>query len=165
MKIVDEFKKFAMRGNIADMAIGFTVGAAFSTVAKSLVNDVIMPPVGLVLGGMDFADLFVVLKEGSKQAAPYATLKAAQDAGAVTLNYGAFLNTVIALFIVALSMFVLIRMMNRVHDTLDEQFAGDTKGSETPVNKKCTYCRETIDFKATRCRYCTSQLETPVATN
>lgn len=158
MKLIDEFKKFALRGNLVDMAIGFTVGAAFSTVAKSLVNDIIMPPIGLILGGMDFADLFIVLKHGSEELAPYATLKDAQEAGAVTLNYGTFLNNVIALLIVALAMFLLIRLMNRVNETLDEQFGDEPADPEAPVNKKCTYCRETIDFKATRCRYCTSQL-------
>ena len=157
MKIFDEFKKFAMRGNLADMAIGFTVGAAFSTVAKSLVNDIIMPPIGLLLGGMDFADLFLVLKQGSKELAPYATLKEAQSAGAVTLNYGIFINSLIALLIVAVATFLLIRIMNRVHDALDEQFGDDDPAS--PTNKKCKHCRETIAYKATRCRYCTSQLE------
>ncbi|HUF61295.1 MAG TPA: large-conductance mechanosensitive channel protein MscL [Verrucomicrobiales bacterium] len=92
MKMLEDFKKFAMRGNLVELAIGFTVGAAFSTVAKSLVTDIIMPPTGLLLGGVDFADLYVVLREGSEAAAPYATLQQAQAAGAVTLNYGLFLN-------------------------------------------------------------------------
>ena len=158
MKIIDEFKKFALRGNLADMAIGFTVGAAFSTLAKSLVNDILMPPIGLLLGGMDFADLFFVLKTGTEELAPYSTLKDAQASGAVTLNYGVFINSMISLMIVAIAMFALIRIMNRVHDTLDEQF-GDSDEPGTPTNKKCPYCRETIAFKAIRCRFCTSKLE------
>ena len=158
MKWLEEFKKFVLRGNIVDLAIGFTVGAAFSTVAKSLVNDIIMPPIGLLLGGMDFSDLFVVLKQGSAELPPYSTLKDAQSSGAVTLNYGIFVNNLIALLIVAIAMFLLIRVMNRIHDTLDDQFGEEQEGPQTPASKKCPFCREAIDFKATRCRYCTSTL-------
>jgi large conductance mechanosensitive channel len=158
MKIIDEFMKFALRGNLADMAIGFTVGAAFSTVAKSLVNNIIMPPVGLLLGGMDFSDLFIVLKQGSEELSPYATLKEAQSSGAVTLNYGTFISDFIALLIVAFVMFLLIRGINRVDAALEEQFGDDDTG-ETPANKKCPHCRETIAYMATRCPRCTSQLD------
>lgn len=163
MRFIQEFKKFAMRGSLVDLAIGFTVGAAFTTVAKSLVTDVIMPPIGLLLGGADFADMFFVLREGPDVKAPYDTLAAAQQAGAVTLNYGVFLSNVIALLIVALAMFMLIRAMNKADDLMDEEADEKQPAAaptpETPPNKKCPYCRETISYKATRCAFCTSQLE------
>lgn len=170
MKIIQEFKTFAMRGSLVDLAIGFTVGAAFTTVAKSLVTDVIMPPVGLLLGGTDFADLFFVLREGAEVKGPYATLADAQQAGAVTMNYGVFLNNVIALLLVAMAMFVLMRAMNKANAAMDRdadaEAAPDAPAAltapaapETPTNKKCPYCRETIAYKATRCAHCTSQLE------
>lgn len=157
--MIKEFKKFIMRGNLVDLAIGFTVGAAFTTVAKSLVNDIIMPPVGLVTGGADFADHFVVLKEGSEKAAPYTTLADAQSAGAVTLNYGAFLNNVLALLLVALAMFLIIRMINKIHDqmTEDEPAVPNSQATE----KKCKYCKSVINFKAVRCAHCTSELSPP----
>ncbi|MFN2145095.1 MAG: large-conductance mechanosensitive channel protein MscL [Anaerolineales bacterium] len=107
-----EFKEFAMQGNMIDLAVGIIIGAAFSGVVNSLVNDVIMPPIGLLLGGADFADLFLLLKEGAT-AGPYLTLAAARDAGAVTLNYGMFLNTLINFLVVAWSIFLVIRVMNR----------------------------------------------------
>jgi len=106
-----EFKEFAMRGNVVDMAVGIIIGAAFGTIVGSLVNDVIMPPVGLALGNIDFSNLYVLLKEGAT-AAPYASLADAQKAGAVTINYGKFVNTVISFIIVALAMFLIIRGMN-----------------------------------------------------
>lgn len=160
MSFLEEFKKFVLRGNLLDLAVGFTVGAAFSTVAKSLVNDIIMPPVGLLLGGADFSNFLVVLRPGDSSAPPYATLDDAQTAGAVTLNYGAFINNVVALMLVALVMFFLIRAVNRIDRELDKRF--DTKDEEgTPANKKCPHCRTTIDYHATRCPYCTSQLELP----
>jgi large conductance mechanosensitive channel len=157
MKFVEEFKKFTLRGNLIDLAIGFTVGAAFSTVAKSLVNDVIMPPVGMLLGGMDFADLFILLRQGSEELPPYSTLKAAQSSGAVTVNYGLFINNVIALVLVALVMFLIIRLINKLEAKLEEQF-GDTQDT-APSSKKCSFCRETIAYKATRCPHCTSRLD------
>lgn len=143
-----------------DLAIGFTVGAAFTTVVKSLVNDIIMPPIGLVLGSADFSDLFVVLKapDAATGVASYETLQAAQQAGAVTLNYGVFISNCIALFIVALAMFVIIRAVNRVDEQLEAQFGGDKPEPEQPNDKKCPYCRSTIPFKASRCPHCTSQL-------
>ncbi|TNE34682.1 MAG: large-conductance mechanosensitive channel protein MscL [Alphaproteobacteria bacterium] len=103
-----EFKEFAMRGNVVDMAVGIIIGAAFGTIVKSLVNDVIMPPIGLLLGGVDFTDFFVTLSGGS-----YPSLAAAKEAGAVTLNYGAFINTVISFIIVAFAVFLLIKQINR----------------------------------------------------
>lgn len=159
--MLEEFKKFAMRGNVVDLAVGFTVGAAFSTVAKSLVDDVIMPPVGLLMGRANFADLFLLLKSGTEQAPPYATLAEAQAAGAVTLNYGVFINNVIAFLLVALAMFLLVRAINRLDAELEEEFGeGAEKAPAAPANKKCPYCLSTIPYRATRCPQCTSELAT-----
>ena len=157
MSFVSEFRKFALRGNLVDMAIGFTVGAAFTTVAKSIVGDLIMPVVGLVTGGSDFADLFWILKPGT-QAPPYDTLQAAQDAGAVTVNYGVFVNNIIAFMLVALVMFLIVRLMNRAEEKLEAQFGDDAATAEDPSHKKCSYCRTQIPYKAIRCPNCTSEL-------
>lgn len=159
MALLNEFKKFAMRGNLIDMAVGFTVGAAFSTIAKSIVNDIIMPPIGLLLGRADFSDLFILLKEGTDKAPPYATLADAQAAGAVTINYGVFINNLLAFLLVTIAMFMVIRAINRLDEELEEHFGPDKQKPEEPINKKCPYCRSTIAFKATRCPQCTSQLE------
>ena len=145
-----EFKDFAMRGNVVDMAVGIIIGGAFGTIVKSLVADVIMPPVGLLLGGVDFTDLFVILKEGA-QAGPYATLAAAQEAGAVTISYGIFANSVISFLIVAFAVFLLIRSINKLQaEEAEEPFE--------PTTKECTYCFSEIPIKATRCGSCTSEL-------
>lgn len=168
MGIFDEFKNFAMRGNVVDLAVGFTVGAAFSTVARSLVDDIIMPPVGLLIG-QDFADSFIVLQEGNAEIAaqPYETLAQAQEAGAVTWNYGLFINTIITFLIVALAMFLIIRFINRLDAQMEEEFGEKPKEPSEPTNKKCPYCLQTIPYRATRCPQCTSHLETnaePAAT-
>jgi large conductance mechanosensitive channel len=112
--MLEEFKKFAMRGNVVDMAVGVIIGAAFGKIVDSLVKDLIMPPIGLALGRVDFTNLFFVLKEGAA-AGPYATLDAAQKAGAVTFNYGVFINTCLSFLIVAFAVFMLIRAINRLH--------------------------------------------------
>ena len=109
-----EFKEFALRGNVIDMAVGIIIGAAFSTIVKSLVSDIIMPPIGVLVGGIDFSNLFLVVKEGAT-AGPYATLAAAVDAGAVTINYGQFVNHVISFIIVAFAIFMVIRGINKLH--------------------------------------------------
>jgi large conductance mechanosensitive channel len=159
MGFVAEFKKFALRGNLMDMAVGFTVGAAFSTIAKSLVDNVIMPPVGLAIGKADFSDLYVLLKAGAKIPPPYATLEKAQAAGAVTLNFGLFINSVIAFLLVALAMFVIIRVFNNLDKSLEHSFLTEAhKPGEEPENKKCPYCVSTVPFKAVRCPFCTSDL-------
>lgn len=111
--MLKEFKEFAMRGNVVDMAVGIIIGAAFGTIVQSLVNDVVMPPIGLILGNVDFSNLFVVLKEGTPPG-PYAALVDAKDAGAVTINYGAFINTIISFLIVAIAVFILVRAINRM---------------------------------------------------
>src|SRR3954469_5723201 len=110
-----EFKAFVMRGNVMDLAVGVIIGAAFGSVVKSLVDDVIMPPIGIATGGVDFANKYVLLKEGTKAAAPYASLAAAKDAGAVTVNYGNFINNLITFLIVALAVFILVRAVNRLY--------------------------------------------------
>jgi large conductance mechanosensitive channel len=159
--LFEEFKKFAMRGNVVDMAVGFTVGAAFSTVASSLVDDIIMPPVGLLTGGADFADMFVVLQAGVEGQTEFATLADAQAAGAVTWNYGLFVNNILVFLIVALAMFFIIRLINRLDAEMEEEYAPEKAAEEPelPSNKKCPYCLQTIPYKATRCPQCTSQLE------
>jgi len=150
--MLKEFKEFAMRGNVLDMAIGIIIGSAFTTIVKSLVSDVIMPPIGLLLGDVDFSNLFILLKEGSEAAGPYATLVDAQAAGAVTLNYGVFLDTVISFIIVAFAVFFIVRSINRLKK---EEEAPPAE----PTTKDCPYCLSTIPIKATRCPQCTSQLE------
>ena len=151
--MLKEFKEFAFRGNVVDMAVGIIIGAAFGTIVKSLVDDVIMPPIGLLLGGVDFANFFILLKAGSP-AAPYASLADAQAAGAVTINYGVFINAVVSFLIVALVVFLLIRSINRLRR---EEEAPPAE----PAAKECPYCLSTIPIKATRCAHCTSEL--PVA--
>jgi large conductance mechanosensitive channel len=147
--MLQEFKKFAMRGNVVDMAVGIIIGGAFGTIVKSLVDDVMMPPIGLLLGGVDFSDLFITLKEGAV-AGPYSTLAAAQNAGAVTLSYGLFINSVISFLIVAFAVFLLIKSINKL------QTAEETK--EEPTMKDCPHCLTSIPLKASRCPNCTSEL-------
>ena len=145
-----EFKEFAMRGNVVDMAVGIIIGAAFGTVIKSLVADVIMPPIGLLLGNVDFANLFILLKPGNP-GGPYLALAEAQKAGAVTINYGTFINTIISFMIVAFAVFLLIRTLNRLQKP--------EEGPAEPTTKECPYCRSTIPINATRCAHCTSELK------
>lgn len=160
MSFLTEFRKFAMRGNLVDLAIGFTVGAAFSTVAKSLVDDLVMPPLGLLLGRADFSDAYVLLKAG-EGTPPYASLEAAQAAGATTLNYGVFLTNVLTLLLIALAMFVVIRAVNKVGEKLQDEFGNaDEAPPDQPETKKCAYCRQAVPFQASRCSHCTSFLGT-----
>lgn len=148
-----EFKEFILRGNVVDMAVGIIIGAAFGTIIKSLVDDVLMPPIGLLLGGVDFANFFVLLKAGAP-GGPYASLADAQAAGAVTINYGVFINAVISFLIVALVIFFLIRTMNRMRR--------EEEATEEATTKECPFCLSTIPIKATRCPHCTSQLTAAV---
>ena len=150
--MLKEFKEFAMRGNVLDMAVGIIIGAAFGTIVNSLVADVIMPPIGLLLGNIDFSNLFFVLKQGTKAAAPYESLAAAKAAGAVSINYGFFINTVISFLIVAFAVFLLIRGVNQ----LKRQEAAPPA---VPTTKECPYCLSTVPIKATRCGHCTSELK------
>jgi large conductance mechanosensitive channel len=132
------------------MAVGIIIGAAFGAIVKSVVDDVIMPPIGLLLGNVDFSNLFVTLKQGAA-AGPYATLELARKAGAVTLNYGAFFNTIVSFVIVAFSVFLLVKGMNQ----LKRQQAA---APAAPTTKECPHCLSTIPIKATKCAHCTSQL-------
>jgi large conductance mechanosensitive channel len=163
MPLLADLKKFALRGSLVDMAIGFTVGAAFTTVAKSLVTDIIMPPIALLMGGADFADMFWVLKPGDG-GGPYDTLAAATEDGAITMSYGVFINNLVAFALVTFVMFMVIRTINHVEDKLEAQFGEPPKPGE-PTDKKCPFCRTTIPIKASRCPNCTSQLDSPAAAN
>lgn len=145
-----EFKEFAMRGNVLDMAVGIIIGAAFGTIVGSLVSDVIMPPIGLLLGNVDFTNLFIVIRAGNVPG-PFEQLKDAQAAGAVTINYGKFVNTIVTFLIVAFSVFLLVRGMNR----LKRQ---EVAPKAAPTTKECPYCFMAIPTKATRCPSCTSSL-------
>jgi large conductance mechanosensitive channel len=149
--MLKEFKEFVLRGNVLDLAVGIIMGAAFGTIVSSLVNDVIMPPIGLLLGGVDFTNLFILLKAGTP-APPYATLADAQAASAVTINYGVFMNAVISFLIIALVIFFLVRTVNRLKR---EEAAPPAE----PTTKECPYCLSTIPIKAVRCAHCTSQLQ------
>jgi len=139
-----EFKEFVMKGNVLDLAIAVIIGLAFGAIVKSLVDDIIMPPIGLLLGNINFADLFINLSGTA-----YPSLKAAKDAGAATVNYGLFLNTVINFIIVAFVMFLLVRQINRMKQE---------PAPAAPTTKECKYCLSAIPVKATRCPNCTSQL-------
>jgi large conductance mechanosensitive channel len=127
--VLKEFKDFAIKGNVLDMAVGIIIGAAFGTIVTSLVKDLLMPPIGMLLGGVDFSDLFLVLKEGATAAAPYATLAAAQEAGAVTFNYGVFINTVISFLIVAFAVFMVVRSFNKMKKKEEEAPSAPPKPS------------------------------------
>ena len=151
--MLKEFKEFAMKGNVLDMAIGIIIGAAFGTIVKSLVSDVIMPPIGLLLGNVDFSSLFIPLKEGAKVAGPYATLADAQAAGAVTLNYGVFINTLISFLIIAFSVFMIVKSINKLKRKEEEI------PPAAPTTKKCPYCYTEISIQATRCPACTSEIK------
>ncbi len=148
--MLKEFKEFAMRGNVVDMAVGIIIGGAFGTIVKSLVSDVIMPPIGLLLGGVDFSELFLVLKEGSTPS-PYVALADAQAAGAVTINYGVFVNSVISFIIVAFAVFMLIKTLNKLKRE-------EEAPAVEPTEKDCPYCFTGIPIKATRCPHCTSEI-------
>lgn len=150
MSMVKEFKDFAMRGNVVDMAVGIIIGGAFGTIVTSLVSDVIMPPIGMLLGNVDFSELFLVLKEGGA-AGPYLTLAEAQKAGAVTINYGLFFNAIVSFLIVAFAVFMLIRALNKMKR---EQEAPPAE----PTTKDCPFCFSAIAIKASRCPNCTSEV-------
>jgi large conductance mechanosensitive channel len=146
-----DFKEFAMRGNVVDMAMGIIIGAAFGTIVKSLVSDIIMPPIGLLLGNVDFTNLFLILKDGSTPG-PYASLADAQAAGAVSINFGVFVNTIISFIIIAFAVFILIRNINRLKRK-------EEAPPPEPTTKECSYCFSTIPIKASRCAFCTSELK------
>ena len=149
--MLKEFKEFAMRGNVVDMAVGIVIGAAFGGIIKSMVADVLMPPIGILLGNVDFSNLFTVIKEGST-VGPFATVAAAKEAGAVTLNYGLFVNTIVNFLIVAFAIFFVVRGINRLKK---EEEAPPAE----PTTRECPLCLSTIPIKATRCGHCTSEVK------
>jgi large conductance mechanosensitive channel len=150
--MLEEFRKFAVRGNVVDMAVGIIIGGAFGTIAKSLVEDILSPPLGLLLGNVDFGDLFWVIRAGAGASPPYPTLAEAQNAGAVTINYGVFFNSVISFILVAFAMFLVVRAINR----LQRQ---DETTAAAPTTKTCPFCATEIPLAARRCPHCTSALE------
>lgn len=145
--MIKDFKAFVLRGNVVDLAVGVIIGAAFGAIVKSFVEDVIMPPIGLVTGGIDFANKFIVLKDGAKAVAPYASLAEAKAAGAVTMNYGLFINQTVSFLIIAICIFALIKMVARLQSP-----------APVPPTKACAFCAMQIPLAATRCPQCTSQL-------
>lgn len=149
--MLKEFKEFAIKGNVVDMAVGIIIGAAFGAIVKSLVDNVIMPPIGVLMGGVDFSELFVVLTQGTTPG-PYETVLAAKEAGAATLNYGLFVNSVITFLIVAFAVFLLVRSINRLRQK-------EEPAPKEPTDKPCPFCAMTIPIAAMRCPHCTSALE------
>jgi len=149
--MLEEFKKFAVKGNMVDMAVGIIIGAAFGGIISSLVADVLMPPIGMLLGNVDFANLFMVLREGTT-VGPYASVAAAKAAGAVTLNYGVFTNTIVNFLIIAIAIFFVVRGINNLKKKEEAPPA-------VPTTKECPLCLSTIPIKATRCGHCTSELK------
>jgi large conductance mechanosensitive channel len=145
--MLKEFKEFAMRGNVLDMAVGIIIGAAFGKIVSSFVSDILMPPMGLILGKVDFSNLFINLSGKS-----YASLAEAKAAGAATLNLGLFINTVIDFVLVAFAIFVLVKQVNRLKRQPEAVAA-------VPTTKECVYCLSTVAIKATRCPHCTSELK------
>lgn len=143
--MLKEFKEFAMRGNVLDMAIGIIIGAAFGKIVTSFVNDVLMPPLGLLLGNSDFSNKFITLKGES-----FATLEAAKEAGSVTLNYGLLANTIIDFVIVAFAIFIVVKQINRLKKKPE---------APPPNTKNCPFCLSTVPIKASRCGHCTSELK------
>jgi len=144
-----EFREFAIKGSMIDMAVGIIIGGAFGSIVKSLVSDVVMPPIGLLLGNVDFSNLFIVLQKGAQNVGPYLSVADAQNAGAVTLNIGLFMNSVISFFIVAICVFILVRSINKLKNQIIPS---------SPATKTCPHCYSTIDIQATRCPQCTSSL-------
>ncbi|NLT17184.1 MAG: large conductance mechanosensitive channel protein MscL [Clostridiales bacterium] len=149
--MLKEFKEFAMRGNMVDMAVGIVIGGAFGTIVKSLVDDILMPPIGLLLGGVDFSNFFFVMKEGAAPG-PFMSLAEAQENGAVTLNYGLFVNALISFLIVAFALFMVIKAMNKLRRKEEP--------APEPTTKDCPFCMSSIPLKAVRCPHCTSEIGT-----
>ena len=143
--MLKEFREFAMKGNVVDLAVGVIIGAAFGKIVDSLVKDIVMPPIGKLLGGVDFSNLFIILGGGG----PFPSLKAAQDAGAATLNYGVFINAMINFLIIAFALFMVIKAMNRMKRE-------EAAAPPPPTSKVCPQCQMEIPIKAVKCGHCTS---------
>jgi large conductance mechanosensitive channel len=159
-KVFQDFRDFILRGNVLDLAIGVIIGAAFSAVVNSLVNNLLMPPIGLVVGNVDFQDLFLILKQGETALPPDATLQAAKEAGAVTWNYGLFITDVISFLIIALCIFFIVRSIKNVEERIRARAKSGKEVEEEPKEKACPFCTKIIAIDATRCPFCTSHLET-----
>jgi large conductance mechanosensitive channel len=147
-----EFKEFISRGNVLDLAIGVIIGAAFGAIVTSFVNDILMPPIGLLLGGVDFTNIFVTLKQGSP-VGPYATLALAQEAGAVTMNFGLLVNAIVSFLITAFAIFLVVKAVNALEKKKE------APPPPAPTTKTCPFCATDIPIPATRCPHCTSELE------
>ncbi|GHC20431.1 large-conductance mechanosensitive channel [Kushneria pakistanensis] len=160
-KFFKEFRDFAVKGNVVDLAVGIIIGSAFTAIVNSLVKDIFTPVLGLITGGINFTNLFFVLKDGTQTAGPYNTLADAQAAGAVTINYGIFLNAMISFTLVAMVCFVLIRNIHRIRELGAHK---DEAPAAAPTVRNCPYCITPISIEATRCPSCTSELDSPKAT-
>ena len=150
-----DFRDFITRGNVVDLAVGVIIGSAFSTVVNSIVKNLMMPPMGLLLGDVGFQDLFIVLKQGASPLPSGATLQMAQEVGAVTFNYGQFLTDIISFLILALCVFLIVKGLKRIEKKVKKQAVE----KQAPSEKDCPFCLKQIPIKATRCPYCTSHLE------
>ena len=146
--MLKEFKEFAIKGNAVDMAVGIIIGAAFGSIITSLVKDIVMPPISLLTGGLDWSNKFVILRDAPDGAAVYKTAADAAKAGAVTWNYGNFVTLIVNFLVVAFCIFLLVRSINRMK----------RPGETAPVSKDCPFCRMTIPIEATRCPHCTSEM-------
>ena len=147
--MLKEFKEFALKGNMMDMAVGIIIGGAFGTIIKSLVDDILMPPLGMLTGGIDFTNKFMVLQEGAATAAPYSTLAAAKDAGATVVSYGSFISNLISFLILAFAVFLMVKGMNKLRKEAP---------AAAPSTRECPRCLGAVPIKATRCQFCTSDL-------
>ena len=147
-----EFKEFISRGNVIDLAVGVIIGGAFSTIVKSTVDNLLMPPLGLLFGDADFADLFVVLKKGAQALPDGANLEMAKEVGVVTFNYGQFITDLLSFLLLALGVFLIVKAINTLQKKKEEP-------EEEPSEKECPFCKKAIPVEATRCPFCTSELD------
>ena len=152
--MIKEFQKFIMRGNILDMTIGIIIGAAFNSIVNSFVQDILMPPIGLILSGIDFSNMFIVIKKGADNIGNYSSIEAAKNAGAVVIGIGVFINTIITFIITAFSIFIIIKMFNKMQEKIIKKEKEDKDANE----KICPYCCSSINIKAVKCPNCTSDL-------
>lgn len=153
--ILEELKNFAVKGNVMDMAVGIIIGAAFGKIVDSMVKDVIMPPIGWLMGKVDFSNLYWTLPNENGEFVSYPSLEAAQSAGAVTVNYGVFINTLISFVIVVLAVFILVKAVNKLKSLAEKETAAETEAT----TKTCPKCFSTVNIKATKCPFCTSEIE------
>ncbi|MEI0496063.1 large conductance mechanosensitive channel protein MscL [Brachyspira intermedia] len=152
--MIKEFKKFIMRGSILDMAVGLVIGAAFTKIVNSFVDDILMPPIGMILSGIDFSNIFIVIKKGADTLGTYNSIEAARNAGAVVIGVGMFINTIISFIITALSLFIIIKLFNKIQEKAIKKEKDDKADKE----KICPYCCSTININAVKCPNCTSDL-------